>query len=179
VSNTKLQVLADQTYNWDDYQVIMKHLWSIIALKEKEWRRIAKAIHVFDYLCKNGAPRIVQDVKDDLYKIRQYKDFEFKNSNGGIEGFELRDKVTALCELVNEPGKLQYEREFAKQTREKFMGISSVENLATNKDKKSSAAPASGTENKYGGFGSEDIAKFGYNNQEQFGTSCYDPYTKT
>lgn len=43
------------------------------------------------------------------------------------------------------------------------MGISSVENLA-NKDKKSSAAPASGAEAKYGGFGSEDIAKFGYNN---------------
>lgn len=40
----------------------------------------------------------------------------------------------------------------------------------------SSAAPASG--NKYGGFGSEDIAKFGYNNEEKFGTGPYDPYTK-
>ena len=26
---------------------------------------------------------------------------------------------------MNEPGKLQYEREFAKQTREKFIGIAS------------------------------------------------------
>ena len=42
----------------------------------------------------------------------------------------------------------------------------------------SSAAPASG--NKYGGFGSEDIAKMGYGNEEQFGTTGpYDPYTKT
>ena len=39
------------------------------------------------------------------------------------------------------------------------------------------AAPASG--NKYGGFGSEDIAKFGYNNSDQFGGGPYDPYTKT
>lgn len=66
-----------------------------------------------DYLCKNGAPRIVQDIKDDLYKIRAFSDFKFTGPNGE-EGFELRDKVKALCELVNEPGKLQYEREFAK-----------------------------------------------------------------
>lgn len=77
VSNTKLQVLADHTYNWyvyfsmtycinlvfiinrDDYQVIMKHLWEKLTLKPKEWKRIAKAIHVMDYLVKNGAPRVV------------------------------------------------------------------------------------------------------------------------
>jgi hypothetical protein len=90
-----------------------------------------------------------------------------------MEGYELRDKVKALVELVNEPGKLQYEREFAKKTREKFMGISSAENLG---NKGASAAPASGADHKYGGFGSEDIAKSGYN-AEQFGTSVYDPYT--
>lgn len=70
MSNTKLQVLADHTYNWDDYQVIMKHLWEKLTLQPKEWKRIAKAIHVMDYLVKNGAPRVVQDVKDDCYKLR-------------------------------------------------------------------------------------------------------------
>ena len=59
ISNTKLQLLADHTYNWEDYQVIMKHLWEKLTLKPKEWRRIAKAIHVMDYLVKNGAPRII------------------------------------------------------------------------------------------------------------------------
>ena len=46
---------------------------------------------------------------------------------------------------------------------------------------KGPAATVSGKEgNKYGGFGSEDIAKFGYNNDEKFGAnSAYDPYTKT
>ena len=71
----------------------MKHLCSMLQCKPKEWRRIAKAIHVFDYLCKNGAPRIIQDVKDDLYKIRAFSDFSFKESNGTEQGFELRDKV--------------------------------------------------------------------------------------
>ncbi len=38
----------------------------------------------------------------------------------------------------------------------------------------SSAGPASG---KYSGFGSEDINRLGYNNQNKF-NAPYDPYTK-
>ena len=62
--------MADHTYNWEDYNVIMKHLWSKVNSKPKDWRRIFKAITTMDYLVKNGAPRVVQDIKDDLYKIR-------------------------------------------------------------------------------------------------------------
>jgi hypothetical protein len=97
----------------------------------------------------------------------------FKEPNGVEQGTELRDKARGLYELVNEPGKLQYEREFAKQTREKFMGISATgsvasENQALSGGGPTSAAPPSGNQlnNKYGGFGSEDIARFGYNNAE-------------
>jgi len=111
--------------NRDDYQVVMKHLWGNLQLKPKEWRRISKTLHVMDYLVKNGAPRVIQDIKDDLYKITALKNFSFMD-NGVEQGYELRDKANALCELLNEPGKLQYEREFAKQTREKFIGISST-----------------------------------------------------
>jgi epsin len=105
VSNTKLQLLADHTYNWEDYQVIMKHLWEKLTLKPKEWRRIAKALHVMDYLVKNGAPRIIQDLKDDLYKIRVFQDFSYKENNVQ-QGTELRDKAKQLCELLNDPKKI-------------------------------------------------------------------------
>ena len=81
ISNSKLQILADHTYNWEDYNVIMKHLWAKVQCKSKEWRRIFKALNTMDYLVKNGAPRVVQDIKDDLYKIRSLQDFSF-NENG-------------------------------------------------------------------------------------------------
>ena len=55
----------------------MKHLWSKLSLKQREWRKIFKALHAFDYLLKNGAPRIVQDLRDDLYKIRSLQDMEY------------------------------------------------------------------------------------------------------
>lgn len=60
----------------------MKHIWEKLQCKPKEWRRIAKALHVMDYLVKNGAPRVIQDIKDDLYKIRAFENFSYKESNG-------------------------------------------------------------------------------------------------
>jgi epsin len=77
ISNSKLQILADHTYDWNDYNVIMKHLWGKLSLKPKDWRRIFKALHALDYLLKNGAPRIVQDIRDDLFKIRSLQDMEY------------------------------------------------------------------------------------------------------
>ena len=100
----------------------MKHLWEVLRRPPKEWRRIAKALHVFDYLVKNGAPRCIQDIKDDLYKIRAHNDFSFKESNGVEQGTEVRDKAQLLCKLMTDANMLSYEREQAKQTREKVIG---------------------------------------------------------
>ena len=77
----------------------MKHLWEKLTLKNKEWKRIAKALHVMDYLVKNGAPRVIQDLKDDLYKIRNFQDFTFKEGNV-TQGIELRDKAKGLVDLL-------------------------------------------------------------------------------
>jgi ENTH domain len=48
----------------------MQHLWKKLNAKPKEWRRIFKALNAMEYLSKNGAPRCIQDMKDDLFKIR-------------------------------------------------------------------------------------------------------------
>ena len=94
IANSKLQVLADHTFNWEDYNVIMKHLWGKLQCKPKEWRRIFKALSTMDYLVKNGAPRVVQDIKDDLFKIRNFQDFNYSENGtdkgqGGKWSFEL------------------------------------------------------------------------------------------
>lgn len=66
---------------------------------------------------------------------------------------------------------LEQEREFARQTRDKLQGgsnsVSSQGYQGGNSNTgsmASSAAPASGQSQKYGGFGSEDISRLGYNN---------------
>ena len=84
----------------------MKHLWTILNCKPKEWKRIAKAINVMDYLVKNGAPRCIQDIKDDIFKVRPFCDFKYKEPNGMENGIDLRDKARALVELLNDANKI-------------------------------------------------------------------------
>ncbi len=55
-----------------------------------------------EFLLRNGAPRIVQDLKDDLYKIRTLQDMAYS-----VEGVDkaagIREKSKLICELVSEP----------------------------------------------------------------------------
>jgi epsin len=68
-----------------------------------------------DYLVKNGAPRVVQDIKDELYKVRTYNNFSY-TENGSDHGqggkfsqrhFDnrviVRDKSRELVELLENP----------------------------------------------------------------------------
>ena len=79
--------------------------------KPKEWRRIYKALNALDFLIKNGAPRCIQEIKDELFKIRSLQDFSF-NENGTDRGTGLRDKARSICELLSDAQKLEEEREF-------------------------------------------------------------------
>lgn len=63
----------------------MKHLWYKLDSKPDQWRVIFKTLNAMDYLMKNGAPRTVQDIKDDLFKIRKLTTFKF-SENGADKG---------------------------------------------------------------------------------------------
>jgi epsin len=83
----------------------MKHLWSKLESKPKEWRRIFKALNAMDYLVKNGAPRCIQDVKDDLYKIRSLQDFNYKDGDEE-RGGSIRDKAKEICQILSDPQRI-------------------------------------------------------------------------
>ena len=114
----------------------MKHLWAKLACKPREWRRIFKALSCMDYLIKNGAPRVIQDVKDDMFKIRTLESFSYneegsEKGQGGkyftvvliaVKNDLVRDKAKEVCELLNDGEKLSAEREFATNTRNKLQG---------------------------------------------------------
>ena len=83
----------------------MAHLWRKLNSKPKDWRKIYKTLTVFEYLIKNGAPRCVQDIKDELFKVRSFSDFSY--SEGGVEkGQGIRDKARMIVDLLSDPNKL-------------------------------------------------------------------------
>lgn len=119
-----------------------------------------------EYLLRNGAPRIVQDLKDDLYKIWTLQDMHYT-----VEGVDkasgIWDKAKQIVELVSDPAKLEEEREFARKNRDKFKGFS-------NSDPTPRIGGGSG---QYTGFGSKDLEKMGGADAYRPGGS-YDPYKK-
>jgi epsin len=99
----------------------MQHLWKKLDGQPKDWRRKFKALHVLEYLIKNGAPRCIQEIKDELFKIRSLQDFSYSD-NGTERGAGLRDKARSICELLSDSQKLEEEREFCRKNKDKFGG---------------------------------------------------------
>ena len=113
-----------------------------------------------EFLVRNGAPRIVQDLKDDLYKLRTLQDMQYR-ADGVDKTAGIREKSKAICEIISDPQRLEEEREYARKNKEKFRGFSGTD--------------VDYTKNKYGGFGSDDVNK--HDNYSGAG-SGYDPYKK-
>ena len=134
--------------------------WSMSTCRFRG-KKIYKGLHALDFLVKNGAPRIVQDLKDDLYKIRTLQDMQY-TVDGVDKTAGIREKAKTICELVSEPSRLEEEREFSRKNRDKFRGQGSE---------------ASNTGPGYKGFGSEDLRKYGGPDSYTPGSN-YDPYKK-
>ena len=82
----------------------MQHLWKKLNAKPREWRRIFKALHAMEYLVKNGAPRCIQEIKDDLFKVRALQDFSF--SENGVDrgqGGNLLSIISLIMYLTLSP----------------------------------------------------------------------------
>ena len=126
VPNSKLQQIAEHSHDWNEYNVIMKHLWEILNLKPKENVQIFKALVLMEFLIKNGATRIIQDLKDDIFKIRTLQECTYHED--GIDKWRgIREKAKSIWDLIADPERLEEEREFSKKNREKFRSFANEE----------------------------------------------------
>eukprot|EP01017_Pseudomicrothorax_dubius_P024478 TRINITY_DN2600_c0_g1_i8.p1 TRINITY_DN2600_c0_g1~~TRINITY_DN2600_c0_g1_i8.p1 ORF type:complete len:628 (+),score=214.27 TRINITY_DN2600_c0_g1_i8:200-2083(+) len=121
-SNKLLDEIAEHTYNYTDYTVIMKYLWKRLNSNQKKWRRILKALVVMDYLIKHGAPRCIREMKDEMYQIRTLQDFRY-SEEGNDRGVSIREKVKQMMDLLADDEKIEQDRENARRLKEKLGGI--------------------------------------------------------
>mmetsp|Transcript_13028 Transcript_13028/g.24245 ORF Transcript_13028/g.24245 Transcript_13028/m.24245 type:complete len:504 (+) Transcript_13028:1953-3464(+) len=124
VSNTTLTRIAEASFNYDDGELIMRHVWRTISSDPKEWRRIYKTLTLLEHLLKFGSSRCVQQAKDELFQLRLLTSFSYSD-RGEERGTGIRDKARVLVELLSDFRKLDDEREKARTAKEKYVGISS------------------------------------------------------
>lgn len=62
-----LHEIADATYNYNDFNIVMKFIWDKLSDKKKNWKRTLKTLSLIEHLLKNGAPRCLGEFKDEIY----------------------------------------------------------------------------------------------------------------
>ena len=124
-STTMLSELAQCTYDYQDYPVVMSNVWRRINESGKNWRVVYKSLCLLEYLVRNGSERAVEDARDHMYQLRTLCDFQAPSEGGQDSGINVREKSRAICELLDDRERLKEEREKARANRGKYGGVSS------------------------------------------------------
>lgn len=76
-SSTKLNILAQGTYDPGIYREIVPLLWQRLGEKPKYWRIVWKSLYVVDYFIRHGSERFINEAKDKTYTIQMLQNFHY------------------------------------------------------------------------------------------------------
>eukprot|EP00918_Siedleckia_nematoides_P030339 GHVU01065681.1.p2 GENE.GHVU01065681.1~~GHVU01065681.1.p2 ORF type:complete len:148 (-),score=41.78 GHVU01065681.1:61-504(-) len=80
--------IARAAYDYNDYYVVMKHIWEALNDKPNKWRRLYKALCLLEFVIKLGPERVAEEVREGSYKLRLLSEFrvveEGKERGGGV-----------------------------------------------------------------------------------------------
>ena len=106
-SSTLLKELARATRSPQHLPVIMRHVWASLNHADKNWRQTYKGLVLLEALLKHGAERVVDDARDQIFRVRALQDYSHfddkKDQGAGIR--EVSKKLLALLsdtELLRE-----------------------------------------------------------------------------
>ena len=124
-SSTKLNVLAQGTYDTGIYREIIPLLWSRIVEKPKYWRIVLKCCVLIEYLLRHGSERFIDECRDKIYIIRNLQNFTYIDSEDKDRGLAIRQKSAELITLIQDENKIRELRRNAVQNINKFVSLSS------------------------------------------------------
>mmetsp|Transcript_6575 Transcript_6575/g.15092 ORF Transcript_6575/g.15092 Transcript_6575/m.15092 type:complete len:137 (+) Transcript_6575:279-689(+) len=76
-SSSLLNQIAQDTYDFEKYPVIMKTIWATMEGSGASWRKVFKALTLVEHLVKNGNERVVEETRDHMRRVRMLTDFNF------------------------------------------------------------------------------------------------------
>ena len=157
-----LSEIAQSTYDYQEYPVVMSAVWKRVNQSAKNWRIMYKALSLLEYLIRNGSERAVEDARDHMYQLRSLCDFTARDE-GQDQGLNVREKSRAIVELLEDRERLKEEREKARANRGKFGGVSSqkMQGFGGGGGFGSDSGASRGSAGKYAGFSSEDARRQG------------------
>ncbi|KAJ2083889.1 Epsin-3, clathrin recruitment and traffic between the Golgi and endosome [Coemansia sp. RSA 988] len=123
-SSTLMRELADATYNRKDFDDIMPMIYmKFNDTDPSNWRPVYKALQLIEYLVKNGAERVVEDVQGHITIVKMLKNFHHIDANGKDQGINVRHRSKEIVDLINDDERLREERKKSKASRDKYGGF--------------------------------------------------------
>jgi len=154
-----LQEIANATYNYQSLNEIMPMIYKRFTEKSaEEWRQIYKALQLLEFLIKNGAERVIDDVRSHMSLLKMLRQFHYTDMNGKDQGINVRNRSKELVELLSDVDRIRTERKKSRSTRNKYGGVEGGAGLGGS----SSSSIGAGSSSRYGGFGSETAVGGGY-----------------
>nr|CAG4711145.1 unnamed protein product [Naegleria fowleri] len=122
----KLEV-ADHTYNYEEFKLIMSVIRIRLADVGKDWRHVQKGIQLMEFLVIHGSERCLDEAKDMVSLIRHLKNFKYVDDEGKDWGVNVRDAAKHFLEFIKNEDSIKEEREKAKEEKNKYEGFSRSE----------------------------------------------------
>eukprot|EP00800_Vazella_pourtalesii_P014292 TRINITY_DN3614_c0_g1_i5.p1 TRINITY_DN3614_c0_g1~~TRINITY_DN3614_c0_g1_i5.p1 ORF type:complete len:546 (-),score=133.75 TRINITY_DN3614_c0_g1_i5:310-1947(-) len=119
-TTAQLAEVSDLCYQLLHFHEVMGMIEKRLNDKGKNYRHVAKALLVLDYVIKTGPERVIQYWKDKLYIINTLKDFQFTDKDLKDQGRTIRERAKLITVLLNDNELLLAEREKALETKKKF-----------------------------------------------------------
>ena len=82
-SSTQLSEIAQSTYDYQEYPVVMSNVWKLVG--SKSGRIIYKALSLLEYLVRNGSERAVEDARDHMFQLRSLTDYQTADPAEGLQ----------------------------------------------------------------------------------------------
>ena len=97
----------------------------MLTENKTNWRRTYKSLLLLSYLVKNGSERVVTSAREHIYDLRSLENYSYVDDLGKDQGINVRHRVKALIDFIQDDDKLREERKKAKKTKDKFIGVAS------------------------------------------------------
>ncbi|KAJ2797948.1 Epsin-3, clathrin recruitment and traffic between the Golgi and endosome [Coemansia guatemalensis] len=157
--STLMRELADATYNRKDFDDIMPMIYmKFNDTDPSNWRPVYKALQLIEYLVKNGAERVVEDVRSHITIVKMLKNFHHIDANGKDQGINVRHRSKEIVDLINDDERLREERKKSKANRNKYGGYAGGSRMSgfgnTSSSRGGSGFSSSGFGSSTTGFGS-------------------------
>jgi epsin len=85
-SSTLLLEISKATYTFQQFNEVMPLLYRRINESQGSWRETYKTLQLIDYLLKNGAEQVIENVRDHLYEIKSLTNYQFTDEKGKDQG---------------------------------------------------------------------------------------------